>query len=75
MADTARLQCKCYAPDTRITKAHLDSFISASAREPFTSRIVVDTGGEWGPNAYRTIEALKPACQVIRYGDLASRPH
>ena len=68
------IQCKCYAPDTQITKGHLDSFIAASAREPFTARIVVDTGGEWGPNAYRIIEALKPACQVIRYGDLASRP-
>ena len=68
------IQCKCYAPDTQITKGHLDSFIAASAREPFTSRMVVDTGGEWGPNAYRIIDALKPACQVIRYGDLASRP-
>lgn len=34
------IQCKCYAPDTRISKPHLDSFISASARDPFTARIV-----------------------------------
>ncbi len=34
------VQCKCYAPDTRISKPHLDSFISASARDPFTARIV-----------------------------------
>ena len=33
------IQCKCYAPGTRISKAHLDSFISASARDPFTARI------------------------------------
>ena len=43
------VQWKCYASGTRITKAHLDSFISASAREPFTARMVVDTGDSWGP--------------------------
>ena len=68
------IQCKCYAPDTRISKPALDSFVSASAREPFTSRIVVDTGAEWGPNAKKTIEPLKPACAVIHHSDLASRP-
>ena len=68
------IQCKCYAPGTRISKAHLDSFIAASARDPFTARIVVDTGDEWGPNAVRTITKLKPACFVLRFGDLASRP-
>ena len=68
------IQCKCYAPGTRISKAQLDSFIAASAREPFTARIVVDTGDEWGANAKKTIESLKPACGVLRFGDLASRP-
>ena len=67
------IQCKCYAPGTRISKKHLDSFISASAREPFTARIFVDTGDEWGPNAVKTINALQPACNVIRFDDLASR--
>ena len=68
------IQCKCYAPGTRISKAHLDSFISASARDPFTARMVVDTGDEWGPNARKTLDRLKPACSVLRFGDLASRP-
>ena len=68
------IQCKCYAPGTKISKAHLDSFIAASARDPFTARIVVDTGDEWGPNAVKTIVHLKPACSVLRFGDLASRP-
>ena len=68
------VQCKCYAPGTRISKGHLDSFISASARDPFTSRIVVDTGDEWGDNARRTLDRLKPECSVLRFGDLLSRP-
>ena len=68
------IQTKCYAPDTRLAKAHLDSFISASARDPFSARILVDTGDSWGPNAKKTVLGLKPACSVLRFGDLASRP-
>ena len=71
--DFCAIQCKFYSESTRISKAHLDSFISASARKPFVSRIVVDTGGEWGPNAKRTINNLEPACAVLRFGDLADR--
>ena len=68
------IQCKCYAPDTTISKPHLDSFISASDRERFTSRLVVDTGARWGPNALKTIHGLKAPCTVLRFGDLADRP-
>ncbi len=68
------IQCKCHAPGTRISKAALDSFIAASAREPFAARIVVDTGDEWGSNAFKTITRLRPPCSVLRFGDLASRP-
>jgi len=68
------IQCKCFAPGTRISKPQLDSFISASARDPFTARILVDTGDEWGSNAVRTVIGLKPTCSVLRFDDLASRP-
>ncbi len=67
------IQCKCYAPETRISKPHLDSFISASARDPFTARIVVDTGHPWGPNAYKTIVGLKPKCDRLCLDDLIHR--
>ena len=68
------IQCKCYAPGTRISKPHLDSFISASACEPFTSRLVVDTGDEWGRTARNTVSKLKPSCSVLNFRDLAGRP-
>ena len=68
------IQCKFHAPGTRISKDALDSFISASARDPFARRMVVDTGHAWGPNALKTIEGLTPACQVLRFNDLADRP-
>ena len=68
------IQCKCHASGTTISKSAIDSFISASDREPFTARIVVDTGDEWGRNAVNTIKDLRTPCTVLRFGDLASRP-
>ena len=68
------IQCKCYAENTRIAKKHLDTFISASAREPFTARMFVDTGSDWSANLYRTLDGLQPPCQRISAADLASRP-
>ena len=68
--DFCAIQCKCYAPDTRISKPAIDSFISASASETFTSRILVNTGGELGENALRTIEPLGDKFRIIRFRDL-----
>ncbi len=68
------IQCKCFKEDTRVTKPHIDSFISASAAKVFTKRILVHTGAELGPNVRRTIDPLGPDFQVIGYGQLASRP-
>ena len=68
------IQCKCYSENTRITKGDLETFISASAREPFTSRIFIDTARDWSTNLYRTLDGLKPPCHRISAADLASRP-
>ena len=68
------MQCKCYASGTTVSKAHVDSFISASARDPFTARIFIDTCDDWGANAKKTILSVKPECSVLHYGDLASQP-
>ena len=68
------IQCKCYAENTRISKGDLDTFISASAREPFTARMFVDTGSDWSTNLYRTLDGLQPPCQRVSAADLASRP-
>ena len=67
------IQCKCYAPGTRISKPLLDSFISAAARDPFSALLIVDTGDDWGANATKTIDSLKLPCTVLRFGDLADR--
>ena len=46
------IQCKFVAPDTRISKQAIDSFISASAKPAFSERIIVETTTKaWSPNA------------------------
>jgi len=56
------IQCKCHLPTTRLSRRELDSFLAASGRAPFTARLFVDTGGDWGPNAARTVRHARPAC-------------
>ena len=68
------IQCKCYAENTRVSKGDLDKFIFASARQPYTSRIFVDTGSDWSANLHRALDGVEPACQRISAADLASRP-
>lgn len=61
----AAIQAKFYAPETRIQKGHIDSFISASGKEPFRRRVVIDTTeGEWGTNAEAMIRGQ--AIPVVR---------
>ena len=56
-AGPVAIQCKFYALGHRIQKADIDSFLSASGKEPFGRRIVVDTSGApWGKNAQDAIE-------------------
>ncbi len=68
------IQCKCFAPSTKIQKTHIQSFLAESDRDPFTARLIVDTGATWGKTAKTTIENLKTPCQVLHFADLADRP-
>ena len=63
----AAIQAKFYAADTRIQKVHIDSFISASGKEPFRRRVVLDTTEkEWGTNAEEMIR--DQVIPVVRIG-------
>ena len=53
-----------------IFKEEVDPFISASARDLFTGRILVTTGNGLEPEADRAIRGLKPECQVFCFEDL-----
>jgi predicted helicase len=63
----AAIQAKFYSPNTRIQKANIDSFISASGKEPFRRRVVLDTTEqEWGTNAEEMIRGQ--SIPVVRIG-------
>ncbi len=66
-AGFAAIQAKFYAADARIQKIHIDSFISASGKEPFRRRVVLDTTEkEWGTNAEEMIR--DQVIPVVRIG-------
>ena len=65
------IQCKFYAPGHKVSKADIDTFLSASGKEPFARRIVVDTSGiNWGTNAQDAIEGQQIPVSRITLADL-----
>lgn len=64
------IQCKFYAPETPITKPHLDSFLAASSKAEFSARLVISTSDNWGPNAEEAVENQSPPVQRLRVQDL-----
>ncbi len=71
----AAIQCKFYDPDHRIRKEDIDSFISASGKDPFKRRVIIDTTQkEWSENAETMIRGQ--AIPAIRIGliDLQESP-
>ena len=70
------IQCKCYAPETRISMGDLNSFLSTASLPTFAdnTRFLVNTGGELGPNALRLVEPLGDKFRVIRFSELEDSP-
>ena len=70
------IQCKCYAPETRISMGDLNSFLSTASLPAFAdnTRILVNTGGELGPNALRLIEPLGDKFRLISFSTLENSP-
>ena len=70
------IQCKCYAPGTRISMGDLNSFLSTASLPAFAdnTRILVNTGGELGPNALRLIEPLGDKFRLISFSTLENSP-
>lgn len=70
------IQCKFFAPKTTVTKAMLDSFLSASGKAlddgapEFTSRLIVSTSDSWGKNAEEAISNQNIPVERLRVQDL-----
>ena len=67
----AAVQAKFYAADTRIQKSHIDSFISASGKSPFTRRVIIDTTiRDWTDNAEEMLRGQTIPVTRISLADL-----
>lgn len=70
------IQCKFFAPSTTVTKAMLDSFLSASGKmtvdytPEFASRLVISTSDTWGKNAEDAIAGQSIPVERLRVQDL-----
>ncbi|WP_180183211.1 type ISP restriction/modification enzyme [Acinetobacter sp. YH01020] len=59
------IQCKLYDADRKVTKAEIDSFLSAASKTYFKRRIIVSTTHEWSDNALATLENQDPPVTKI----------
>lgn len=71
----AAIQCKFYDPDHRVRKEDIDSFISASGKDPFERRVIIDTTEtEWSENAeMMTSDLLSRLYNLKQMGPAFSR--
>lgn len=74
------IQCKCYAEDTVIDKAAVDSFLATSSRTftnevtlqttSFAHRLWIATTSHWGSNAEEAIQNQRPPVSRVNLYDL-----
>ncbi len=68
------IQCKFYEPTHQLAKADIDSFFTASGKEPFTNRIIISTTDRWGSNAEEALEGQTKPVQRIGMAEIAESP-
>ena len=66
------IQCKFFDPHRPVPKKDIDSFMSASEPEHFTSRMIVNTGGEIKGHTLKTLQASPKHPRVLSRNDLDS---
>ena len=64
------IQCKFFDLHQPVPKKAIDSFMSASEPPHFTSRLIVNTGGNIQKNALKTLEASPKPCRVLDRAEL-----
>lgn len=63
------IQCKFYADTHTMQKHDIDSFISASGKEPFSHRLIVSTTSKWTQNAEEMLDNQHIPVQRIGLSD------
>lgn len=76
-SDTGELtaiQCKFYEPTHTLAKGDIDSFFTASGKNPFTNRVIISTTDRWGSNAEAALENQQIPVQRIGLAEIADSP-
>jgi predicted helicase len=68
------IQCKFYEPTHTLAKADIDSFFTASGKNPFTNRVIISTTDRWGSNAEAALENQQIPVQRVGLADIAESP-
>lgn len=68
------VQCKFYEPGHTVAKPDIDSFLSASGKAPFTSRLIISTTDRWGKHAEETLRGQSTPVQRIGLAEFAASP-
>lgn len=68
------IQCKFYEPTTTLAKSDIDSFFTASGKQPFTNRIIISTTDRWDPNAEDALNDQTIPVQRIGLAEIADSP-
>ena len=71
---TCAIQCKFYGLRQSLRREHIDSFLVASSRMPFTSRIFVSTTERWSENAEKALADQRVPVQRIGIADFEASP-
>lgn len=72
--DLVAIQCKFYEPGHYLAKSDIDSFFTASGKQPFKSRIIISTTDKWSLHAEQALEQQQIPVTRLRVRDLADSP-
>ena len=68
------VQCKFYSGATTIGREDINTFLAASGRKPFTSRLFISTTERWGKNAEKILPDQQVPVQRIGVAELEDSP-
>ncbi|WP_412475207.1 DEAD/DEAH box helicase [Gordonia sp. LUNF6] len=68
------IQCKFYEPTHTLRKEDIDSFFTASGKQPFTNRVIISTTDRWGKHAEEALEGQMIPVQRIGMAEIAESP-
>ena len=71
-AGMTAIQCKFFSEDYEVKKSDIDSFFTASGKNPFVRRLIVSTTNHWSANAREAVDGQQIPCNLVTLDDLRS---